>query len=107
MKPLFISRDGVSLINVLTVVLIIVRLLTLIDGSIDTIAALSKKGFTIVIVTFQPGLVLGKLDLDEMEAIHELIIDRVDTRGGEIEGVFIVLMMRVTTAIVDHLKPVC
>ncbi|MGS2718381.1 HAD-IIIA family hydrolase [Eionea flava] len=87
MKPLFISRDGVinqridGGVNQRTA-------LTFVDGSIDAIAALSKRGFTVVVVTFQPGLSQCKLDLDEMEAMHEMMIDRVDTRGGEIEGVF-------------------
>jgi D-glycero-D-manno-heptose 1,7-bisphosphate phosphatase len=87
MKPIFISRDGVinerieGGVNHRTN-------LTFIDGSIDAIAALSKKGFTVILVTFQPGLSQGLLDLDEMEAMHATIIDRVETRGGEIEGVF-------------------
>jgi D-glycero-D-manno-heptose 1,7-bisphosphate phosphatase len=87
MKPIFISRDGV--INERIASGINQRSqLRFIDGSLDALAALSKKGFTVIIVTFQPGLSKGLLDLDEMEAMHAMIIDRVETRGGEIEGVF-------------------
>jgi D-glycero-D-manno-heptose 1,7-bisphosphate phosphatase len=87
MKPIFISRDGV--INERIARGINQRSqLRFIDGSLDALAALSKKGFTVIIVTFQPGLSKGLLDLDEMEAMHAMIIDRVETRGGEIEGVF-------------------
>lgn len=87
MKPIFISRDGV--INERIEGGVNHRAnLRFIDGSIDAIAALSKKGFTVILVTFQPGLSKGLLDLDEMEAMHATIIDRVETRGGEIEGVF-------------------
>ncbi|MFT7387844.1 MAG: D-glycero-D-manno-heptose 1,7-bisphosphate phosphatase [Candidatus Endobugula sp.] len=87
MKPLFISRDGV--INERKEGGINQRShISFVDGSLDALAALSKKGFTVIIVTFQPGLSKGLLDLDEMEAMHAMIIDRVETRGGEIEGVF-------------------
>jgi D-glycero-D-manno-heptose 1,7-bisphosphate phosphatase len=86
-NPLFISRDGV--INTRREGGITHRdELELIDGSIDTIVALSKKGFTIILVTHQPGLSQGVLALDELEAIHAKIIDRVENRGGEIASVF-------------------
>lgn len=87
MQPLFISRDGVINTRIDTGVTHRTQV-ELIPGSIDTIAALSKKGFTIIMVTHQPGLSLGLLDLDEMEAIHAKIIDGVNNRGGDIEGVF-------------------
>lgn len=87
MTPLFVSRDGV--INTRVDGGVTHRdNLTLIEGSIDTIAALSKKGFTVIMVTHQPGLSRGVLDLDELEAIHAKIIDRVENRGGEIASVF-------------------
>ncbi len=87
MQVLFVSRDGV--INSRLDGGVTHRTqLTLIDGSIDTIAALSKRGFTIVMVTHQPGLSRGVLDLDEMEAIHTSIADRVENRGGEIHSIF-------------------
>jgi D-glycero-D-manno-heptose 1,7-bisphosphate phosphatase len=87
MNPLFISRDGV--INTRITGGVNQRAqLELISGSIDIIAALSKRGFTIIMVTHQPGLSQGVLELDEMEAIHAKIIDGVENRGGVIEGVF-------------------
>ncbi|GLS28200.1 D-glycero-alpha-D-manno-heptose-1,7-bisphosphate 7-phosphatase [Marinibactrum halimedae] len=59
-----------------------------IEGSIDAIAKLSKFGFTVVIATNQPGLGEGSLELDQLEAIHNTLRDRVETRGGNIAGIF-------------------
>ncbi len=87
MKPLFISRDGVINTRIQGGVNHRTQL-ELIVGSIDTIASLSKKGFTIILLTHQPGLSKGLLDLDEMDAIHAKIIDGVENRGGEIAGTF-------------------
>jgi D-glycero-D-manno-heptose 1,7-bisphosphate phosphatase len=87
MQALFISRDGV--INTRVEGGVTQReQVELIAGSIDSIAKLSKKGFTIIMLTHQPGLSQGLLDLDEMEAIHAKIIDGVENRGGEITGIF-------------------
>lgn len=87
MTPLFISRDGVINARIDGGVTHRTQL-SFIEGSIDTLAALSKRGFTLVMVTHQPGLSRGVLDLDEMEAIHSKIIDSVENRGGEITSVF-------------------
>lgn len=87
MKPLFISRDGV--INQRLAGGVHHRSkLAFIEGSLDALAQLSRQGFTLIMVTHQPGLSQGLFDLDELEAIHATISDRVETRGGEIAGVF-------------------
>ena len=41
-----------------------------IPGSIEAIAALSRAGFEIVVVTNQSGLSRGLFGLDELEAMH-------------------------------------
>lgn len=87
MKPLFISREGVINTRVEGGVTHRTKL-ELIAGSIDTLAALSKRGFSLIMVTHQPELSRGLLDLDEMEAIHAKIIDGVENRGGEITSIF-------------------
>ncbi len=87
MTPLFVSRDGVINARIDGGVTHRTKL-ELIDGAIDTIAALSKRGYQIIMVTHQPGLSRGLLDLDEMEAIHSKIIDGVENRGGEITSIF-------------------
>ncbi len=59
-----------------------------IDGSLDAIADLSRNGFTVVIATNQAGLSEGLLDLDDLEAIHTCMTERVENRGGEIAAIF-------------------
>jgi D-glycero-D-manno-heptose 1,7-bisphosphate phosphatase len=59
-----------------------------INGSIEAIAQLHKAGFTLVIATNQPGLAEGKLDLDELEAIHAKLSDLVENAGGAISAIF-------------------
>lgn len=87
MQPLFISRDGV--INVAIEGGVTHRTqLEFIPGSLDTIAALSRKGFSIIMLTHQPGLSRGLFDLDELEAIHAKIVDGIENRGGEVTAIF-------------------
>lgn len=55
---------------------------------IAQIAAMSNDGFTIVLMAKQPGLSLGTLDLDELEAIHAQIYHTVEVAGGEVNAMF-------------------
>jgi D-glycero-D-manno-heptose 1,7-bisphosphate phosphatase len=87
MNPLFISRDGVINTRIEGGVNHRAQV-ELIQGSIDTLAALSKRGYSLILVTHQPGLSRGVLDLDEMEAIHSKMIDAIENRGGEMTSVF-------------------
>ncbi len=87
MKPVFISRDGVINTRIQGGVTHRTKL-TLIEGSVDAIVELSKNGFTVVMVTHQPGLSRGLFDLDELEAIHSQITDAVEQGGGEITATF-------------------
>lgn len=87
MKLALIGRDGV--INTAIAGGVNHRTqLQVIDGSIDAIVKLSDAGFTNIIVTHQPGISRGLFDLDELEAIHSDIINRVEKAGGTIEAIF-------------------
>ncbi len=57
-------------------------------GSIEAIARLCQKGFTVVIATNQPGLSEGHFDLDELEAIHAKLTALVEDAGGSIAAIF-------------------
>jgi D-glycero-D-manno-heptose 1,7-bisphosphate phosphatase len=59
-----------------------------IPGSLDAIARLSRGGFDIAIATNQSGLGRGYFDLDQLETIHRHLCSEVETRGGEIKGIF-------------------
>lgn len=87
MKLAFLGRDGV--INVRRDKGVLHRTkLAFIEGSIEAIASLSHQGFTVVMITHQPALSRGLLDLDELEAIHAMIFDAVENAGGNIAGIF-------------------
>ena len=59
-----------------------------IPGSIDALVQLSRVGYTVIIVTHQPGISRGLFDLDELEAIHSEITHKVEQAGGEITAIF-------------------
>ena len=87
MKPAFISRDGVINHRVEGGVSHRTKL-QFHDGSIDAIVRLCEAGYTVVMVTHQPGLSRGLFDLDELEAIHAIINDAVEEKGGQISAIF-------------------
>ncbi len=59
-----------------------------IPGSIGAIAALSRAGFEIVVVTNQSGLSRGLFGLDELEAMHAKMRALVEEQGGTIGGIY-------------------
>ena len=59
-----------------------------IPGSIEAIAQLSAAGHQIAVATNQSGLGRGYFDLDDLEAIHSQLCDRVEQHGGVIAGIF-------------------
>jgi D-glycero-D-manno-heptose 1,7-bisphosphate phosphatase len=62
--------------------------LKLSDDSIAAICKLSAQGFLVIMVSHQPGISRGLLDLEELEAIHNTIISAVETAGGELAAIF-------------------
>jgi D-glycero-D-manno-heptose 1,7-bisphosphate phosphatase len=59
-----------------------------IPGSIEAIAALSKSGYQLAVVTNQSGLSRGYFGLDELEAIHAELCRQVEEQGGCLAGIF-------------------
>lgn len=57
-------------------------------GSIEAIAALSRKGFELVIATNQSGVGRGVLKTEDLDQIHEGLRRQVEAAGGEIRGIF-------------------
>lgn len=87
MKAAFISRDGV--INQPVDGGVTHRTqLQLVEGSVDAVVRMCKAGYTVVMVTHQPGLSRGLFDLDELEAIHAIINSAVEDQGGQISAIF-------------------
>lgn len=55
-----------------------------IDGSIDAIARLYEHGFTIAVATNQSGIGRGLLTEEDLEAMHEQLLELVHDAGGDI-----------------------
>lgn len=87
MKLALVSRDGV--INEARDNGVAHRTqLQFIPGSVAALAQLSQAGYTVVIVTHQPGISRGLFDLDELEAIHATILSAVEAEQGQVAAIF-------------------
>lgn len=58
-----------------------------IAGSIKSIAALSKAGFKVFVVTNQSGIARGYYSEDTLKAMHDKMIALVEKEGGVISGI--------------------
>ena len=58
-----------------------------ISGSIKAIAALSKAGFQVFVVTNQSGIARGYYDIATLDAMHNKMNELVQKEGGEISGI--------------------
>ena len=56
--------------------------------SLDAIALLNTKGYTVAVATNQSGVGRGLYDLQTLAAIHEKMLHSVREAGGEIAGIF-------------------
>ncbi|MDQ2076813.1 D-glycero-beta-D-manno-heptose 1,7-bisphosphate 7-phosphatase [Marinimicrobium sp. ABcell2] len=59
-----------------------------IESSLVAIAKLCDAGYTPVVATNQSGLGRGYFDLDDLEAIHAKLTQRVEEAGGFLGGIF-------------------
>lgn len=58
-----------------------------IPGSIKSIAALSKAGFQIFVVTNQSGIARGYYDEATLQAMHDKMTALITAEGGSIQGI--------------------
>lgn len=58
-----------------------------IPGSLEAIAALTNAGMTVAVATNQSGLAQGLFDIDTLNRIHGLMVERVDAVGGRIDAI--------------------
>lgn len=59
-----------------------------IPGSLRAICRATQAGYRIFVVSNQSGLARGKLDIEELNAIHRVLSQEVQQAGGRIEGIF-------------------
>lgn len=58
-----------------------------ISGSLEAIAALTNAGITVAVATNQSGLARGLFDIDTLNRIHGLMVERVGAVGGQIDAI--------------------
>lgn len=57
-------------------------------GSLDALKLLKEKGFSVIVITNQSAINRKIIPLSELEAIHALMKETVQSRGGEIRDIF-------------------
>ncbi|MFT7246279.1 MAG: D-glycero-D-manno-heptose 1,7-bisphosphate phosphatase [Candidatus Azotimanducaceae bacterium] len=57
-------------------------------GSIDAIAMISQKGYTVYVATNQAGLARGLFSSVDLHQMHQKLMSLVVAAGGHIEGIF-------------------
>jgi D-glycero-D-manno-heptose 1,7-bisphosphate phosphatase len=61
---------------------------TPLEGSIEAIAELCKKGYKIYIATNQAGLARGLFEPSDLDEMHNKLRRLVEDAGGEVSGIF-------------------
>ncbi|MEW6259030.1 MAG: D-glycero-beta-D-manno-heptose 1,7-bisphosphate 7-phosphatase [Thermodesulfobacteriota bacterium] len=85
-RCIFLDRDGVINHDSETYIKNIDEF-TLIDGSCEAIATLSRAGWPVIVVTNQSALARGLIDRMTLERIHERLIEDVRRCGGSITDI--------------------
>ena len=53
-------------------------------GSIEAIAQLTTSGYDVFVATNQAGIAKGKMSLEDLSSIHQLMLSEVERAGGRI-----------------------
>ena len=83
LKAAFFDRDGV--LNVDKSYLYKIGDLEWIDGAKEALAYLTKKGYTIFVVTNQSGIARGYYTIGDMQKLHNYMAQQIAEAGGKIE----------------------
>ena len=83
LKAAFFDRDGV--LNVDKSYLYKIEDLEWIDGAKEALAYLTKKGYTIFVVTNQSGIARGYYTVGDMQKLHHYMAQQIAEAGGKIE----------------------
>jgi D-glycero-D-manno-heptose 1,7-bisphosphate phosphatase len=59
-----------------------------IQGSINAMAELYRAGYAIYVATNQSGIGRGLFSLEDLDAIHAMLIKLVEEKGGAIAGIY-------------------
>ena len=85
-KAVFLDRDGT--INKEVDVLRDVKQLKVLPGAAEAIKKINQLGFLAIIITNQPVIARGWLTEKEVDAIHAVLIKRLNKKGAKIDAVY-------------------
>lgn len=83
---IFLDRDGTIIVD--KIYLNNPEEVEFIDGVIDNLIKLYQAGFKLVIVTNQSGVARGKVDLENLHAIHNKISNILDSYGVKLFKIY-------------------
>lgn len=87
-KYLFLDRDGVINERIWNGYITQWEDFHFIDGAIDAIVKFSKHFDRIIVVTNQQGIGKGLMKPDEVEIIHQNLIQKISEEGGKIDAIY-------------------
>ena len=59
-----------------------------IPGSLEAIARLHREGYKILVATNQSGVARGLFTMNDLNSIHQKMVEEIRRSGGEIDGIF-------------------
>ena len=87
-NTIFLDRDGVINIERPADYAKNISEFIFIDGVLDAIAILSNKFEHIFIVTNQRGIGRGVMTMEDLEKVHNYMLDEIDKAGGRISKIY-------------------
>ncbi len=85
-RGVFLDRDGT--INEEVHHLSRPQQFKLIDGAAEAISLLNQAGFKVVVFTNQSAVARGALSEAGLQAIHQLMVDRLRAQGAYLDGIY-------------------
>ncbi len=85
-KAIFLDRDGV--VNKEVGYLSSPKNFEFIEGSIEALKILKRKGFLLIVITNQAGIARGYFPEKTLERIHDKMIKRLKQNGVELDDIY-------------------
>jgi len=85
---LFLDRDGVINERIVSGYVTCWDEFVLLDGVEEALAAFADLFGRIIVVSNQQGVGKGLMSMEQVETIHEILLDRIQKSGGRIDAIY-------------------
>ncbi len=85
----FLDRDGVINRRIMGDYVTDPSEFVILDGAVEAISALNRAGLRTVVVTNQRGIAIGRMTLEAVQVVHQLLSERVASAGGKLDEFYI------------------